>query len=541
MKQQTSIMSAAVLIALMSVVSAFLGIVNKRILVSVFAGESRPLLDAFFAAFRIPDFLFQLLVVGVLSATFIPVYTRLVRSDAEKAVQFVQTLMTLVGLAYIGVAVVVGIFATPIMLAMTGPAFSSEQVASAVGMMRVMLIAQFFFLLSNFLSGILQSHKSFILPALSPIMYNVGIIVGAVFLSPALGIYGPCFGVFIGAAAHLFIQLPLAIKYGFYYSPRFDLSAKEVKEVLRLMIPRGATQSTNAVEDFAAMYIATSFGNTLLALVTYASALVAAPIRFFGVSIAQAALPFLSLEAKEGDLQGFTALLIKTLHQIAFFMFPAGALMLVLRIPFVRLAFGAKDFPWSDTVLLGRMVALYSVAIAAQAMIHVVLRAFYALKETKTPFFIAFFSMGINVIVMWLGAQVFGWGVLSVMIGSSLTAIVELLLLLLFLFEKVGYFSSHEFFLPQLKMLLATALMGVSLYIPLKVLDKLVFDTTRTIGLIVLTGIVSVIGLVVYLAFCKLLKVEQLSIVASIRGRLDGLQRKLSPTTEVLNVVDETA
>ncbi len=536
--EQTSILSAATLIGFFSVISAVMGILYKRLLISVFSGESMPLVDAFFVAFRIPDFLYQLLVVGVLSATFIPVYTRLLHED-EARHRFVQTLMTILSLVYVAVALVAGVFAAPLIRSFTGSEFTSEQVLLAANLMRVMLGAQFFFLLSNFLSGILQSNRSFLLPSLSPILYNVGIIVGTVVFAPTLGIYAPALGVLLGALVHFAIQLPFARRYGFRYTVRFDWQDFHVREVFRLMIPRGATQTTNSLEDFVGVYIATSFGKTLLTSITFAQSLIAAPIRFFGVSIAQAALPFLSSEAKDHDIHGFVQLLIKTLHQIAFFMYPAGALLLVLRIPIVRLAFGAKEFPWKDTVLLGQLVAIYAIAVGAVAMIHVLLRAFYALKETKTPFFIALLSMGINILTMWLGAYQFGWGVHAVPIGFVVASFAEVLLLLITLFYRLRTFYWKEFFLPQSKLALASIMTGGTLYIAMKLLDQLVFDTTRVAGLIALTGVAGLAGGIVYLVFCLLFSVEQLSILVAIHGKLRGYTSKLSRTEEVMTATED--
>lgn len=534
--QQTSIMSAATVISGLTVVSAILGLVRSRFLVTFL---ERTQADAFLVGFRIPDFLFQLLVAGVLSATFIPVFTRVYNKDPQEGKVLVNTLVTQLSLVYMFFAVIVGIFAPQLLRVMTGPGFSDGQVLLAASMTRLMLASTFFLLLSNFLSGILQSNRHFLLPALSPVLYNLGIIFGIVFLTPTLGVYGPAVGVLIGSIVHFLVQFPLATKLGFSYSPKFSLKNIDVREVYTLMVPRGATLTTNYLEDFVGLYVVTSLGNSFVLIYTIANQLVAAPIRLFGVSIAQAALPFLSLKAKEKDMEGFMKLLTETLHQIAFFMFPAGALLLVLRIPIVRLVFGARKLPWSDTVLLGQLVAIYSLSIAALAMMHVVLRAYYALKETKLPFLFAVLSMTLNMVIMIGGAFYGRLGILSVAIGPAVAAIMEFLLLLVFLFRKVGYFSAHKFFLPQLKMITATILMGIALYFPMKLLDKLVFDTTRVMGLLALTAVVTLAGMLVYLIFSFLLRVEQLSILTSIHGRLRGWQTRLSRTTEVLNVDEE--
>src|SRR5258708_24217084 len=175
----------------------------------------------------------------------------------------------------------------------------------AASMTRIMLGSTFFLLLSNFLSGILQSNRHFLLPALSPVLYNLGIIFGIVALTPQFGVYGPALGVVVGSLVHFLIQLPLATKLGFSYRPKFSLKNLDVREVYRLMVPRGATLTTNYVEDFVCLFVVTSIGNSFVLIYTIANQLAATPIRLFGVSIAQAALPFLSIKAKEKDMHGF--------------------------------------------------------------------------------------------------------------------------------------------------------------------------------------------------------------------------------------------
>ncbi|PWU23657.1 murein biosynthesis integral membrane protein MurJ [Candidatus Cerribacteria bacterium 'Amazon FNV 2010 28 9'] len=539
--QQTSILSAAVIIMSLSVVSALLGLLRYRLLDSFFGTPTLRLqADAFLVAFQIPDLLFQLLVAGVLSATFIPVYSRVLHKSEEESHVFVSALMILLAVCYVLIAIIAGIFAPEIIRSMTGAKYTLAQVDLSVQLMRIMLVSTFFLLLSNFFSGILQSSKRFILPSLSPVVYNLGNIIGIVFLSRWFGIYGAAIGVVIGAFVHFVIQLPDAFKLGFRFRFSWPILRPDVLEVIRLMVPRGATLATNNFEDFVGLFVVTSLGSTFVLLYSAAQSLAAAPIRFFGVSIAQAALPFFTSKAKDGDMKGLTSLLTETLHQIAFFMYPAGALLLVLRVPIVRLAMGAKQLPWSDTVTMGQLVAIYALSIAALAMTNVVLRAYFAIKETRLPFLFACISMTINVVVMWLAAFVFKWGIISVAIGPTTAAICEFLLQLIFFFRKVHSFSSHEFFIPQGKMVLATAIMGVALYIPMKLLDQLVFDTTRVVGLIALTLVVSLVGMVVYLVLCWLLHIEQLSIVTSLPGKIKGWQAKLSKTTEVLAVEEET-
>ncbi len=166
-------MSAASLIGALSFASAFLGIIKGRVQESVFIGtEGKQLIDAFLAAFRVPDFLYQILVIGMLSATFIPVYSR-VMDNKEERERLLGSLITIVSLAYIVVALIVGVAAKPIISLLTGDHFTPAQIDLSASLMRIMLGAQFLFLISNFMSGILQSNRRFILPALSPLFYNL--------------------------------------------------------------------------------------------------------------------------------------------------------------------------------------------------------------------------------------------------------------------------------------------------------------------------------------------------------------------------------
>ncbi len=533
--EQTSILSAATLIGSFSVLSAFFGVVYKRLLVSTFSGGDRYLLDAFFTAFRIPDLLFSVFVVGVLSATFIPIYTKILAQKNERD-EFVWSLLTILSIVYSFFAILIGTFAKESISLFVGSEFTPEQLELSASLMRMLFVAQFFFLLSNFLSGILQSNKKFLLPALAPVLYNCGIIVGILLFSQSFGIYAPAIGVLIGSLAHFAIQLPFVYRYGFSYRFQVHFSNPHIREVFRLMLPRSATQATNSIEDLAGVYIATSFGTTLLTSITLAQTLIAAPIRFFGVSIAQAALPFLSSEAKEHDVAGFVSVLMQTLHQIAFFMYPMAALLLVLRIPIVRLAFGSKELLWKDTVLLGQLVAIYALSVGIVAMIHVLLRAFYALKETWMPFFIASIAMCIHVVVLWVGAHAFHLGVYAIPIGFVIASIVEAILLVFFLFSRLKLFYWKEFFFTQAKIGFAALLTGVVLYSAMKFLDRLVFDTTRVFGLLALTGLTSAAGFFVYFLVCWILNVEQLSIVRALRGKIIDWKKRLAASEETLGV-----
>ncbi len=535
-KQQTSILSAATVMMCAVGISSLLGLLRNRLLVSTFfkTYELQQQLEAYWVSFRLPEFVFQLLVIGALSAAFIPVFTKYEKKSKEDAFKMVSTVLNIILLVFVFFSIAIFIFADPLSKLMTGEGFSSNQVHLAANLTRLMLVAQLFFAVSNFLSGTIQSYKRFIIPALSPIAYNIGIIIGTVFLSPSLHIYGPAIGVVLGAFLHVALQVPLAIKLGFKYFPIIDFSHKGVRELASLMLPRTLSLSVNQIQLFATVFFTTQLGGVNLTILNLAQQLMTFPIRIFGVPIGQAALPFLSKESNAGDFHHFKSLVLRSLHQISFLAMPSSILLLILRIPIVRLAYGAKEFPWVATLLTGRVVAILALSVAAQAITHILIRSFYALHNTRSPLFVSLLSIGMYVVLATLFVFVYPVGVVGIAFAMALSAIVEMVLLFILLSFEVGHFSFKEMWIPQFKMLLSSFLMAVFLWLPFRIFDELIFDTSRTVDLIGLTITVGTIGMLVYIFFAALFDVEELSMVKQVFNKIGTWQTSLSKTTEVI-------
>jgi len=535
-KKQNSILSAAFIITVANISSSLLGLLRERVLIKLFFNniEGQQAYEAFQVAFQIPDLLFQLIVLGALSVAFIPLFTELKRKDKKKAFTFTSTVMNLVLLIFAFFSIVAFIFARPITLARTGAEFTPEQVEIAVNLTRVMLFAQFFFAISNFLTGILQAYQRFIIPAIAPLVYNLGIIITSIFLAQYLGIYAAGLGVVIGAALHMLIQLPLILKTGYRWQASFDWRFSEVKKLFKMMPPRLMTVGVGELQNLAMGFFATSIGNLSFVIINLARRLMTLPIRFFGVPISQASFPFLSEESADANRKKFNQLLLQSLNQISFLAMPASVLLLILRVPAVRLVFGTANFPWQTTIATGKVVALIAISITAQAMVQLLIRGFYALKDTRTPFMVTTISVLVYLMTNVVGIYVFNLGVFSLGISITVAAFVELLLMLILLQKKIQCFTFADFFLPQLKILLASFFMAVFLYLPFKILDEVVFDTTRTVDLIALTVSTSTIALLVYLYFSILFDVKELSYFNSLIAKFGKWRPVLEDSQEVL-------
>src|SRR3989344_1170188 len=239
-RRQNNILSAAAVIMATYGLSHLLGLLRTRLLISYFFASKSSLLDVYYAAFVIPDSIFQLLIIGSLSAAFIPVFTRLLSADEKNAWNVASSSLNLILSLFSIISVLIFIFASPLSR-LIAPGFTPGQISIMASLLRVMLAAQFFFSISGFLTGMIQSHQRFLIPALAPLVYNLGIIFGIVFLSPTLGILGPALGVVLGAFLHMLIQIPLALRLGFRFTLSFDFGHPSVREILRLLPPRAAS------------------------------------------------------------------------------------------------------------------------------------------------------------------------------------------------------------------------------------------------------------------------------------------------------------
>ncbi len=536
-KKQNSILSAALIITGANIASSVSGLIRERLLISSYFNTeaSQKAYEAFQIAFQIPDMLFQLIILGALSAAFIPIFTKYKKKDESEAFKVASSVMNVLTLAFLLISVVVFIFSKEITAWRTGGAFTPRQIQIAANLTRLMLLAQIFFAVSNFLTGILQSYQRFIAPAIAPIIYNFGILLGVFFFSNQFGIYGAGLGVIIGAFLHMLIQLPFVFRLGFRFHFNLNLKHPGVRSIFKMIPPRMLTLGVNELRNLALGFFATSIGNLSFVVIKLGLRLMSLPIRLFGVPISQASLPFLSEESSDQKLKKFRTLVLQSVHQIAFLAMPASVLLLILRIPIVRLVFGTQNFPWQTTLMTGRVVAIISLSVALQAMVHLLIRAFHALKDTATPFYIITSSALIYLFTSWFFVFQLDSSVAGIAIATTVSAVFEGLFFLVLLEKKIGnLFFNRSFILEQAKILVSSFLMAVFIYLPFRIFDELIFDTTRTIELIGLTVTTSTIGVLVYLYFSVLFEVNELNYFVTMFEKFGKWQQPLAATEEVI-------
>lgn len=532
-RPQSNIFSAALVIAVAYGVSMFLGIIRERVLVAKFYACCSSQLDVYYAAFRIPDMIFQLVVIGALSAAFIPVFSEYLSRDEKEAYRLASSLINLLLLLFLLLSGIIFVFAHPISARITGN-FQGWQINLMAQMTKVMLLAQIFFLISNFFSAMVQSKQRFLLPSLSPVVYNIGIILSVLFFSSTLGIWSATLGVLVGSFLHLAIQVPLVFKFGFRFSFNFDWRHPGVRKILRLMLPRTLSLASSQIEATISLFLATSLSAGSLTIYYLAQRLVDLPVRLLGTSIGQAALPILSLQLAQEKFDEFKKTMTQSINQIFYLSFPATAFFLVLRVQIVRFAYGAKSFPWMATIVTGKTLAAIAFSIFSQSSSQLLVRGFYALHDTKTPFAISLISVLVNILISITLVFVFDFGIFGLALAFSVSSFVSFLLLfILFNLKKTKFFDRGILF-SWFKMLFSSLVAAFFCWCTMRLLDEYVFVTSRTLPLLAVSIISAGVGLTVYLIFSKLFKLEELRVMTKLWQKIGAWRNILFSVEEII-------
>lgn len=530
-KTQNGILSAAMVIAGATAINAVLGFVKGRLLASYFGVSDD--LAIFYTADRIPYLVYSILVVGAVSTVFIPVFTDILKKDKEKAFESASSIITATLAIFFMFSVLVFIFANQIITLLTVGKFSQNEIIKGAILMRIMMGAQMLLVMGSLATSILQSFKYFLIPAIAPVLYNIGMISGVVLLSDKYGIYGPTYGVLIGAILNFLIQIPLLNKTGFNYRFSLNFKDKSLREMLRLVPPKIIAVAMTSIVGTINNSLAILISASSVIYLKFATQLQTFPVIFVGLSMASAALPTLSKETDPEDRGRFKETLLTTLHQTMFLVLPISVILLILRIPVVRIVYGVSNFPWEATLKTSYALAFFSLSIFADSGNYVLSRAFYALKDTKTPVLINLFTIVTNVALSIYFVTALKLGVWSIALVYTITSLIDFILYLITINYKVGGFDKRDIIVPFAKISISAVLMGISLYIPLKTLDKYIFNTEYTMQLLLLTGVAGFIGMTVYLIFTKLFNVKEIDLFYKLLGKLRVIKTTLpEPITE---------
>ncbi|MBP9803045.1 MAG: murein biosynthesis integral membrane protein MurJ [Candidatus Pacebacteria bacterium] len=548
-KEYGNLNQAAILLGSFTFLSQILGLFRDRA-IAHFIGPSLDL-DIYYAAFRIPDFIF-LSFASLFSITvlipFILDKMKGSQSVTKDAIDFINNVFSF----FILLLFVVSVFAfflMPYLVKFITPGFNSLAQTKIVLMSQIMLLSPVFLGLSNLFGSITQLFKKFFIYSLSPIFYNLGIILGIVFLYPVFGIFGLAIGVVGGAILHFLIQFLSSQTSGFKTSFIYNISFKEIKNVVAISLPRTLGLSINNIVLIIIVSIASFLPFGSISVYNLSLNIQNVPLSIIGLSYAVAAFPNMSRFFKNGDLDSFKNNLIQGARQIIFWSLPIAFLFIVLRAQIVRVILGTPTFSWDNTRLVAASLALFSISIVAQSLIALFARAYYAGGNTKKPLYINLISATLIIIFAKVLIFVFntnqtfrffiehilkvdsisGTGILMLPFAYSLGTIINFILLWYFI--KKDFMQGRHFILESfLQSLTASFALGLVTYFALNAFSP-IFVTETFFGIFLqglLAGICGILaGAVVFYIFKN---EEFLSLIRTLRTKF--WKNKVLPPSE---------
>ncbi|MBU0547063.1 MAG: murein biosynthesis integral membrane protein MurJ [Patescibacteria group bacterium] len=392
--QTRTITQGAIILAFSTFLSRLLGLAREWLLADKFGAGLE--LDIYLAAFRIPDFIFNIFIVGGVIVSFLPIFSQYYETDKEKAWHFTSNLINVFLLFLIIVSIILFIFA-PWILKLTAPGFSLEAQRECVNLTRLMLLSPIFLGLSNIFSGILNYFKKFLVFGLCPILYNLGIILGILFLTPQFGVFGISLGVVLGAFLHFLVQVPSVVNSGFRYWFSLDIKEPGIIQTFKLMLPRILGIASQQINLIFITALASTLNQGSIAIFNFANNLQSLPIGIIGISFATAAFPaFAKLQSKEDKPELFKKFR-SIFNKIILLIIPISLFIFIFRGQIVNLILQHGQFSQTSAQLTAAGLGLFCLSLWASTTIPLMLRVFFALKDTKTPAFIAVLTVILNI------------------------------------------------------------------------------------------------------------------------------------------------
>ena len=517
------LVTASVILTVAALASRLLGWIRLLVIGSQF-GASREL-DAYFAAFRIPDAIFQLVVAGALSAALIPVFAGYrARGQDREAWLLASSVINLVLIGLAGLSLVMAIFA-PIFVPIVAPGFDAPTTELTVRMTRVMLISPVLIGMGAVVSGILNSYQQFTVPAIAPLLYNVAIIAAAIFLAPIMGVEGLAVGVAIGSLAHLAVQVPSLARVGQRYDLTIGLSHPGVRRVAWLMGPRTLGLAAGQLNFLVSTVLASGLPEGSLTAYNYAFQLSQIPVGVVGVSIAVALFPTLSQDAALGRVSEIRRQVAGAIRMLLFVAAPLMAIMIVLREPLTDVFYQYGAFTESASRRTASALLFFAVGLGGHIVVHVLTRTFYAMQDTRTPVTWAVVAVAINVPLMAL--LVGPMGVEGLALALSISAVLEVLGLLWSLRRRIDSLDEGAIARSVGRAALAGTVAGLFLIGGLSAVSgSLGGLLDNVVGRLLALLVLSAAGGAVYLAAAAALRAPE---IGQLRGYLQRRRSRGTP------------
>ena len=538
--QRLTVKLAATILAGSTLLSSLLGFFRDRLLNSAYMpSENGALagypvgLDAYTAAFMVPDFMFAVLVSGALSVTFIPVFNeRWVKGNKQSAWQISSSMINFMALVTMIASVLIIIFADPLMKYLIAPGLSESGHALAVSMMRVIAVNPFIFAIASVIASIQQAVGRFMFCALAPMIYNVGIIIGTVWFTNGInlfgwqifdgGIMGVALGVVLGSFLQLIVSAVGLAGLGFDYNFKIYWRNRGFRKVLSLLPARSVDQGMDYVVSLVEVNLASRLADGTVRAYQQALTLHLMPINLIGVAISNAAFPKLTEHLGEGRDDLFQKDLRSLLRIIFWMALPVAVVIFFTRgyvVHFIRNG---------GNQLIAGILGCLVVAILFRTIYHMAARAFYARQDTKTPLYISIFSISLNIILAIVLSMVLKMGAYGLAWAQSTVAVLEVVILLVVMNRQMPKMFDLIFMRAIFRMIIAGIITGVVCYVGVLVLPFRYHDDSFFSAFPKFV-VISMVSFGVYAAASKWLKLSEIDPVLTrlrkmLFGRLESMR-----------------
>jgi putative peptidoglycan lipid II flippase len=435
-REFSNINQAAILLGFFALLSQIFGLIRDRTLAGVL-GPSEGL-DIYYAAFRVPDFLYVTIALLATVTATLPFLTKAFEDNGhDKAKKFFDQVFSIYFLILV-VACGAVFFLMPVLAPLVAPGFDPVQTGKLVMVSRIMLLSPIFMGLSNLFASVTQMYKRFLVYALAPVLYNIGILVGVLAFLPMFGLAGLGYGVILGALLHMLIQVPILIKHKFFPSFTTHINWSDLKALVMISLPRTLGLASKNIALIAIVAIASVVGEGSISVFNLSLNLQTVPLTLIGLSYSVAAFPTLSKLIAQNNVGEYVRQITAAARQVIFWSIPITFLFIVLRAQIVRVILGTGSFSWSDTRLTAAALALFAISVLAQGLVLLFVRGYYAAGETWKPLFINLFSSAViigaayGLLQIFFDSQVFQFFMESILRVEDIPGTAVLMLPLAF-------------------------------------------------------------------------------------------------------------
>lgn len=524
-KEINGLHEAAYLLGFFALLSQVLALVRDRTLAATFGASHS--LDLYYSAFRIPDFIFVTVASIVSISVLVPFIIEKMNVSQEEGKKFIDNVFSFFFLLIVVISLI-AFFLIPYLSPRIFSGFDQKVFPELISLTRILLLSPILLGLSNFFGSITQVYKRFLIYSLSPLVYNLGIIIGILFLYPKFGLNGLAFGVILGALMHFIIQIPFVWKQGMCPKFKFNFDWPGIQKVMFISVPRTFSLGISQIAVIALLGMASFMKEGSISVFNFSYNLQSVPLAIIGVSYSVAAFPTLAKLFSSGERKKFMEEIITSARHIIFWAIPISVLFIVLRAQVVRTVLGAGEFNWDNTRLTAAALALFAISVVAQSLILLFVRGYYAMGNTKKPLIISSISGVLIITLSFLFMKIFntypsfqyfigalfrvddisGISILMMPLGYSIALLINCLLL------WISFGREFEGFTKALRNTLfhsfgASVIMGLVSYLGLNIFVKF-FDINTLLGIFMQGLLSGIVGIIFFIFILKLLKNQEI-------------------------------